>query len=187
MIISLCSVPHLPLSQHENSIGCVAALAAVGAGEFGRTRQYRTSASAMETWRAETGPEQAWLREQHESADSGHVRGRRPYLGNTGGGCLTSFALYSPLRFTLEQGPRMTDCTVSVVGGDGQTHTVEVQASSLFDAVDQAAQQWARLWWYRGEAVVEVRAGERCWQVRLERVRVWRGNRAAPVFLDSRT
>ena len=69
----------------------------------------------------------------------------------------------------------MTGCTVSVVGGDGQTHMVEVKASSLFDAVSQAAQQWARLWWYNGDDVVDVEAGGRHWRVRLERVRQWRG------------
>ena len=68
----------------------------------------------------------------------------------------------------------MEDCTVSVIGDDGQIYTLDVKASSLFDAVHQAAQKWAVLWWYRGAGVVEVRAGARRWRVRLERVRRWR-------------
>jgi hypothetical protein len=53
----------------------------------------------------------------------------------------------------------MMDCTVSIVGQDGQTYTIDVQASSLFDAAAQAGQRWAMLWWYRSDAVIEVRAG----------------------------
>ena len=70
----------------------------------------------------------------------------------------------------------MQHCVVSVAGGDGQVHTVEVNASSLFGAVDQAAAQWARLWWYAGTEVVDVKAGERTWRVRLHRVREWRAS-----------
>jgi len=73
----------------------------------------------------------------------------------------------------------MTDCTVSVTAADGKTHTAQVKASSVFDAVDQAAQQWARLWWYRGDAVAEVRAGKRRWRVRLQTVRRWRAGQGA--------
>jgi hypothetical protein len=29
------------------------------------------------------------------------------------------------------------------------------------------------LWWYRSDAVIEVRAGDRIWKVRGERVREW--------------
>src|ERR1039457_6038693 len=93
---------------------------------------------------------------------------------------LQRFRFLFALCFTVRAGGRdwtMKGCTVSVVGGDGQTHMVEVKASSLFDAVDQAAQQWARLWWYYGNDVVEVEveSSGRCWRVRLERVRQWRG------------
>ena len=90
-----------------------------------------------------------WLRAQHESAAPGHRPGETPLPEAY---CLTIFAFYSLFGFRLKAGAgrRMTDCTVSVTGGDGKIHTVEVKASSLFDAVDQAAQQWARLWWYGG-------------------------------------
>jgi hypothetical protein len=53
----------------------------------------------------------------------------------------------------------MKDCTVSIIGQDGQTYSLEVEASSAFDAVDQALQSWAKLWWYEPNAVIEVRAG----------------------------
>jgi hypothetical protein len=41
------------------------------------------------------------------------------------------------------------NCTVSMVGQDGRTYEVAVEAASLFGAADGALQQWARLWWYR--------------------------------------
>jgi hypothetical protein len=68
-------------------------------------------------------------------------------------------------------------CTVSVRGRDRQIHTLEVEAASLFDAVEQTVQQWAPLWWYRHQAVAEVRAGKRCWRVSLEPVWAWCGGR----------
>jgi hypothetical protein len=58
---------------------------------------------------------------------------------------------------------------VAVVGGDGETHRTEVTASSVFDAVDQAMNEWARLWWFSPGSVFEVRAGERCWRERARR------------------
>lgn len=68
-------------------------------------------------------------------------------------------------------------CTVSVVGCDRKTHTLEVEATSLFDAVDQAVQRWALLWWYRHQTFAAVRAGERIWKVNLEVMWVWRGGK----------
>jgi hypothetical protein len=72
-------------------------------------------------------------------------------------------------------------CTVSVIGGDGEPHEVEVNAASLFDAVDQAIQQWSRLWWFNAGAVAEVRLGNRRWRVRLRRVISWRGGKGRRV------
>ena len=56
----------------------------------------------------------------------------------------------------------MKHCIVSIVDPEGQTQTIEVEASSMFDAADRALQQWCRLWWYRPGAVVEVRMGDQC-------------------------
>ena len=68
----------------------------------------------------------------------------------------------------------LKECTVAMVGRDGQTHEVAVEASSLFDAADRAIQQWLRLWWYLPNGFVEVRMGDKCWKVSMERVREWR-------------
>jgi hypothetical protein len=68
----------------------------------------------------------------------------------------------------------LKECTVSMVGQDGRTYDITVEASSLFDATDRALQQWARLWWYRPNGFVEVRMGDKCWRVSAERVREWR-------------
>jgi hypothetical protein len=68
----------------------------------------------------------------------------------------------------------MKDCTVSVTSPqDGQTHMVEVTASSLFDAAAQAMGSWSMLWWYAGDLVIEVRCGDRQWRVKADRVRSW--------------
>jgi hypothetical protein len=72
----------------------------------------------------------------------------------------------------------MKDCTVSIIGQDGQTYSLDVRASSLFDAVDQAVQSWAKLWWYEPNAVIEVRAGDQLWKIRAERVREWKAAQA---------
>jgi hypothetical protein len=68
----------------------------------------------------------------------------------------------------------MKECTVSMVGKDGRTYETAVEASSLFDAAARALEQWSRLWWYRSNAVVEVRMGDKCRKVSEERIRVWR-------------
>ena len=46
-----------------------------------------------------------------------------------------------------------------MVGQNGRTYETTVEVTSPFDAADRAIQQWARLWWYRPGAVVEVRMG----------------------------
>ncbi|HXT77021.1 MAG TPA: hypothetical protein VN780_12080 [Candidatus Eisenbacteria bacterium] len=68
----------------------------------------------------------------------------------------------------------MKDSTVSIMGQDGQTYSLDVTASSLFEAVDQALQSWAKFWWYEPDAVIEVRAGDQRWKIRAGRVREWK-------------
>jgi hypothetical protein len=46
---------------------------------------------------------------------------------------------------------------VSVIDGDGEPHQVAVNAAGLFDVVDQAVEQWSRLWWFNAGGVAEVR------------------------------
>jgi hypothetical protein len=56
----------------------------------------------------------------------------------------------------------MKRCTVSVIDDDGEPRQVAVNATGLFDAVDQAIEQWSRLWCRVGEAVsIEVRNDNR--------------------------
>ena len=67
---------------------------------------------------------------------------------------------------------------VSVMSpADGQTHTVELAASSLFDAAAQAMQGWARLWWWDPGLVLEVKCGNLRWRVAAGRVRAWQTGR----------
>ena len=68
----------------------------------------------------------------------------------------------------------LKDCRVSMVGQDGRTYDVTVEAASLFDAAARALDQWSRLWWYRPNGFVEVRMDDKCWRVSAERVREWR-------------
>ena len=51
----------------------------------------------------------------------------------------------------------LKDCTVSMVGQDGRTYETTIEAASLFDAAARAIEQWARLWWYRSNGVIERR------------------------------
>ena len=53
----------------------------------------------------------------------------------------------------------MRRCTVFMTGTDGQRHSIETDALSLFDAAYNAQQQWARLSWFDPQALIEVRAG----------------------------
>ena len=69
----------------------------------------------------------------------------------------------------------MERCKASVIDGDGEPHQVAVSAASLFAAVDQAIEQWSRLWWFNAGAVAEVQVGNRRWRVRVRRVISWRG------------
>jgi hypothetical protein len=68
----------------------------------------------------------------------------------------------------------LKECTVSMVGQDGRTYETVVEASSLFVAAARALEHWARLWWYRPNGFVEVRMGDKCWRVSMERAREWR-------------
>ncbi len=59
-------------------------------------------------------------------------------------------------------------------GKDGEVHTVELEASSLFEAGYQATQRWALFWWFDPEAVLTLIAGDEHWHVKQESVRAWR-------------
>jgi len=67
----------------------------------------------------------------------------------------------------------MRRCTVSTTGTDGQRHSIETDALSLFDAAFNARQQWARLSWFDLQAVFEICAENDRWRVRQDRIRRW--------------
>jgi hypothetical protein len=67
----------------------------------------------------------------------------------------------------------MRHCTVSTTSQDGQVHSIETDAASLFEAAHDAVHQWAPLWWFSGDCVIEVRAGDQRWRVRARRVSEW--------------
>ena len=69
----------------------------------------------------------------------------------------------------------MKSCIVSVIDGDGRAARGCNKCRQIFDAVDQAIEQWSRLWWFDAGAVAEVQVGNRRWRVRLRRVISWRG------------
>jgi hypothetical protein len=60
---------------------------------------------------------------------------------------------------------------VSMKGTDGQLHTLECEADSLFAAADRAMTEWNRLWWFSSDAIVEVKSGADHWRVSQERVK----------------
>jgi hypothetical protein len=65
-------------------------------------------------------------------------------------------------------------CNVEIEGKDGTTHSVTVEASSLFEAADKALQSWSKFWWFGNKAVLKIEADGRCWKVEQGRVREWR-------------
>ncbi len=59
-------------------------------------------------------------------------------------------------------------------GKDGETHTVELEAVSLFDAAYEATQRWAMFWWADPKALLTIKAGDEEWNVRQSSIRAWR-------------
>jgi hypothetical protein len=66
---------------------------------------------------------------------------------------------------------------VEVLGKDGTTHVITVEASSLFDAANKAIETSCRLWWFDPKAVAEGRGRRPALKVDQARVREWRKNR----------
>ena len=59
-------------------------------------------------------------------------------------------------------------------GKDGQLHTLECEAESLFAAAEKGVAEWNRFWWYSSDAVLEIRSVDEKWRVDQETVRKWR-------------
>lgn len=60
-----------------------------------------------------------------------------------------------------------------MVGKDDKTHTIEVEANSLFDAAYEGVKAWAKLWQWSAGQILEVRAGDQVWHVKGERASEW--------------
>jgi len=56
-------------------------------------------------------------------------------------------------------------------GKDGQLHTLECDADSLFAAAEKGVTEWNRFWWFSSDAVLEIRSGGDFWKVDQARVR----------------
>lgn len=72
----------------------------------------------------------------------------------------------------------MRRCTASVFGKDGDTHTKQVDATSLFDAADTVIRDWNRLWWWSSSSPIQIESGPDRWQVNQASVRKWRKTKA---------
>ncbi len=64
-------------------------------------------------------------------------------------------------------------------GKDSETHTVELQAASLFAAGYEAVQRWAMFWWFDPQALLTIKAGEQEWSINQDSVRKWRQSRVS--------
>jgi len=58
-------------------------------------------------------------------------------------------------------------------GKDDQLHSIETDAESVFEAAYEGLHDWARLWWYSPDSIIEVRSGGDCWRVRPRRAAEW--------------
>lgn len=64
-------------------------------------------------------------------------------------------------------------CDVSVTTPNGQTHSLTVQAASLFDAARQGCDMWAKMSWWDPNALIVVSCDGQKWKVTADRVRQW--------------
>jgi hypothetical protein len=64
-------------------------------------------------------------------------------------------------------------CTVSAVGKDGQIHTEQALASSVFHAASLVLQRISLLWWYEPTSPLRVEQDGRQWTVTQKRVKQW--------------
>jgi hypothetical protein len=70
-------------------------------------------------------------------------------------------------------------CRVSIFGKDGETHTTELDATSLFEAADTLIRDFSRLWWWSSTATIEIQSGLDRWQVDQAKVRELRKKKRA--------
>ena len=60
-----------------------------------------------------------------------------------------------------------------MTGKDNQVHSIHVEAEGLFDAAYQGIREWSMLWWFSGDALIDVKADADHWRVRARRVAAW--------------
>ena len=60
-----------------------------------------------------------------------------------------------------------------MIGKDGQLHSIETDADSLFAAAYAGLRSWSLLWWYDSDAVIEVRSADGAWKVKAAKVSAW--------------
>jgi hypothetical protein len=73
---------------------------------------------------------------------------------------------------------RRSDTLFWMKGKDGNTHSLTVGASSLFQAAQQGIEAWSLLWWFDPEELITVQVGDQRWAVRQGNVRRrWRTER----------
>jgi hypothetical protein len=66
------------------------------------------------------------------------------------------------------------ECQVELLGDDGEIHDMLVNATSLYDAAEQALRHWARLSWFNPNAGLTVRSGPDTWTVSQKQLRAKR-------------
>jgi hypothetical protein len=72
----------------------------------------------------------------------------------------------------------LKDCTVSVKSpADGQTHTLELTALTVFNAAAQAIEAWSQLSWWEPDLTLDVKCGDRQWNVGVGQVRASQARR----------
>jgi hypothetical protein len=71
----------------------------------------------------------------------------------------------------------MKHCAVELTGTDGRSHTITLEAASVFDAANKALTACGKLAWYDPKGVITVEADGRRWRVDPPRVREWRGRK----------
>ncbi len=60
-----------------------------------------------------------------------------------------------------------------MIAKDGEVHTSEVDATSLFEAADTFIRDHSRLWWWSTSAIIEIESGQDRWHVNQDTIRKW--------------
>jgi hypothetical protein len=61
-------------------------------------------------------------------------------------------------------------CYVEITGTDGQKHFLTMDATSAYDAVEEAIQAWAKFYWWDSTAIATVKRSEDSWNIPVRKV-----------------